>query len=100
MPGVSKSSTLLLSLIHCFPLVTPGLLPVLVHAFPAKLLINVDFPTFGMPATMALTGLLIIPRCLSRSIFSAQAFFITLLTALTPFPFLELTFVTKYPLSS
>ncbi len=36
---------------------------------------NVDFPTLGMPATMALTGLFFIPRALSRSIFAAQACF-------------------------
>ena len=35
IPGVSKSSTFLFSLIHCLPFVTPGLLPVFVQALPA-----------------------------------------------------------------
>lgn len=37
-------------------MVTPGRLPVLAQARPAKLLINVDFPTFGIPTTIARTG--------------------------------------------
>ena len=73
MPGVSKSSRSLLSLIHCFPLVTPGLFPVFAQAFPANELMNVDFPTFGIPTTIALTGRFLIPRFLSRSIFSRHA---------------------------
>ena len=53
LPGVSRSSRLLSSRIHCFPLVTPGLLPVLVQALPAKELMKVDLPTLGIPTTMA-----------------------------------------------
>ena len=56
-------------LIHCFPLVTPGLLPVFATALPANEFIKVDFPTFGIPTTMALTGRFIIPFFLSLSIF-------------------------------
>ena len=70
IPGVSKSSTFLLRLIHCLPFVTPGLFPVFALAFRHIELIKVDFPTFGIPTTMALTGLFIIPLFLSRSIFS------------------------------
>ena len=36
--------------------VTPGLLPVLVQARPAKELINVDFPTLGIPTSIARTA--------------------------------------------
>ena len=43
------------------------------YAFPAKVLINVDFPTFGTPTTMARTGRFLIPRRRSRSIFSLHA---------------------------
>ena len=50
-----------------------GLLPVFAHAFPASALINVDFPTFGIPTTIALTGRFKIPRFLSLSIFSLHA---------------------------
>ncbi len=35
IPGVSNSSTFLLSLIHCLPLVTPGIFPVLAQLRPA-----------------------------------------------------------------
>ena len=56
-----------------FPLVTPGLLPVLAQAFPAKALINVDLPTFGIPTTIARTGRFKIPRFRSRSIFALHA---------------------------
>lgn len=73
IPGVSKSSTFLFKRIHCFPFVTPGLFPVLAQAFPASALINVDFPTFGIPTTIARTGRFKIPRFLSLSIFSLQA---------------------------
>ncbi len=73
IPGVSRSSSDLFSLIHCFPFVTPGLFPVFVHAFPAKELIKVDFPTLGIPTTIARTGRFKMPRFLSRSIFSLHA---------------------------
>ncbi len=95
MPGVSRSSTFLLRRIHCLPLVTPGLFPVLVHALPVKLFINVDFPTLGIPATNALTGLLSIPLRLSLSIFSWHAFCIILFIALTPVLSFELVLATK-----
>ena len=49
IPGVSNNSTFLFKRIHCFPFVTPGLLPVFAHAFPANVLMNVDLPTFGIP---------------------------------------------------
>lgn len=69
IPGVSRSSTFLFRRIHCFPLVTPGSFPVFAHAFPANVLINVDFPTFGIPATIARIGRFLIPRRRSRSLF-------------------------------
>ena len=72
IPGVSRSSTDLFRRIHWFPLVTPGLFPVFAVLFPAMVLIRVDFPTFGTPATMARSGRFRIPRFLSRSRFSAQ----------------------------
>ena len=68
IPGVSRSSRVLLNLIHCFPFVTPGLLPVFAHAFFAYEFINVDLPTFGIPTTIARTGRFFIPRFLSLSI--------------------------------
>ena len=91
IPGVSKSSSSLFSLIHCFPLVTPGLLPVLAHALPAKLLINVDLPTLGIPTTIALTGLFLMPLFRSLSIFSRHASLTVPCIAFSPAPDLELT---------
>ena len=44
-----------------------------VYKRQAKVLINVDFPTFGIPTTMARTGRFLIPRRRSRSIFSLHA---------------------------
>ena len=72
IPGVSRSSSSLLSLIHCLPLVTPGLLPVLAQALPAKALMKVDLLTLGMPTTMALIGRFLMPRFRSLSILSLQ----------------------------
>ena len=89
IPGVSRSSTFLFSRIHCLPFVTPGLLPVLAHAFPAKELINVDYPTYGIPTTIARTGRFMMPRFLSRSIFSLHASMTTAVTCFMPFLFLE-----------
>ena len=57
------------------------ILPVFVLAFPEKVLINVDFPTFGIPATIARTGLFLMPRFRSLSFFAAQAERITLCTS-------------------
>jgi len=91
IPGVSSISTFFPSLIHCFPLVTPGLLPVLALALPAKELINVDFPTLGIPTTIALIVLFMMPLLLSRSILSAHAVCIRLFTCLTPELSLELS---------
>ena len=73
MPGVSRSCRVLSTVIHCLPLVTPGLLPVFAADFFANELMNVDLPTFGIPAIMARRGLFTIPLFLSRSIFSLQA---------------------------
>ena len=95
MPGVSNSSRFLLSRIHCFPFVTPGLFPVLAHAFPAKELINVDLPTFGIPTTMARTGRLMMPRFLSRSIFSLQDSCTSAWMFLIPAPVFALSCCTK-----
>ena len=82
------------------PLVTPGLLPVFVHAFPAKLLMKVDFPTFGIPTIIARIGRFKMPLRRSLSIFSLHALWITSLTCFTPFPCLELTKATKKPFFS
>ena len=98
MPGVSSSSTFLLSRIHCFPFVTPGLFPVLVQAFPARLLIKVDLPTLGMPTTMARTGRFRMPLFLSLSIFSRQASCMTAWMLFIPPPFFELTLTQEKPL--
>ena len=97
MPGVSKSSTCLLSLIHCLPLVTPGLFPVFVTALPANEFINVDLPTLGMPPTIALTGRLSIPLALSLAIFVSAALAMASFTCLIPLPFLELSFTAIKP---
>ena len=99
IPGVSRSSTCLFRRIHCFPLVTPGLLPVFAQAFPASALIKVDFPTLGIPTTMARTGRLRIPLFRSRSIFSLQASWITPWMDFNPPPFLEFNLTTKKPFS-
>ena len=97
IPGVSRSSSCLLRRIHCFPFVTPGLFPVFAQALPAYALINVDFPTFGIPTTIARTGRFRMPRLRSRSIFSLQASCTALLIAFIPAPERELTFTTEYP---
>ena len=47
---------------------------------------NVDFPTFGIPTTIARTGRFNIPRFLSLSIFSLHAFAITLRHGSSPLP--------------
>ena len=100
IPGVSRSSTCLFRRIHWFPLVTPGLFPVLAAAFPAKLLINVDFPTLGIPATMARTGRFKIPRLRSRSIFSLHASWITLWICFKEAFWRASIFITWKPLAS
>ena len=97
IPGVSSSSTVLLSLIHCFPFVTPGLLPVFAQALPAKEFINVDLPTLGIPTIIALTGRLMIPLFLSLSIFSLQTSRIALLTDFIPLRCLESSLITFIP---
>ena len=62
------------------------------YAFPAKALIKVDFPTLGIPTTMALTGRFKIPRLLSRSIFSLQDSIITGRILFIPVPFFAFIF--------
>ena len=97
IPGVSRSSRVLLRRIHWFPFVTPGLFPVLAQAFPAKELMKVDFPTLGIPTTMARTGRFKIPRLRSLSIFSRQASCTAALICFKPAPVRELTFTTWNP---
>ena len=97
IPGVSRSSSPLFRRIHCFPLVTPGLFPVLAQAFPAKELIKVDFPTFGIPTTIARTGRFTMPRFLSRSIFSLQTSCTSPWIDLIPIPVRELISSTPIP---
>ena len=81
------------------PLVTPGLLPVFVHAFPTIALINVDLPTLGIPTTIQRTGRFFIPLRLSLSIFSLHASRIIGLTLRIPVPFFALILSTMKPLS-
>ena len=100
MPGVSRSSKSFFSLIHCFPLVTPGLSPVLAVAFPTLLFMNVDFPTFGMPTIMALTGTKSLPLAFSLSIFSFISSEAAADTLLTPVPFTASDMITVKPFSS
>ena len=95
MPGVSRSSTFLFSRIHCFPFVTPGLFPVLAHDFHARELIKVDFPTFGIPTTIARTGLFKIPLLRSLSVFSRHASWMTDWIDFMPPPFFEFTFTAE-----
>ena len=78
---MSSSSTLPLILIHCFPFVTPGLLPVLALFLPVNELINVDLPTLGIPTIIALMERFLIPLSLSLSILAEHAAVIRLLTA-------------------
>ena len=99
MPGVSRSSTCLLSLIHCLPFVTPGLLPVFVTALPANELIKVDLPTLGIPPTMALTGRLSIPLALSLAILASAALAMASFTCFIPLPLLELSLTAIIPSS-
>ena len=99
IPGVSRSSMFFPRRIHCLPFVTPGLFPTFVHAFLAYELINVDFPTFGIPTIIALIGLLIIPLFLSRSIFSRHASCTMPFILFIPAPSLALILATKKPFS-
>ena len=60
-PGVSNNSILSLILIHCFCFVTPGLFPTPAVVLFEILFIKDDFPTFGIPSTIALIFLPILP---------------------------------------
>src|SRR5699024_11757298 len=71
---------------------------VFVQALPAKELMNVDFPTLGIPTTMARTGRFLIPLLRSLSIFSRHASSTAPLTAFSPVPRWEFTFNTRNPL--
>ena len=90
-PGVSKSSIPIAVFIHCLLLVTPGLSPVLAILFLAILLINVDFPTLGIPTTITLVIILAIPLALSLSCFSFKRFNKAGFIAFNPSPFKQLT---------
>ena len=58
IPGVSRSSTCLFRRIHWFPLVTPGLFPVLAAAFAGELVDKRRFPHWGsLPPWPAPAGL-------------------------------------------
>ena len=53
IPGVSRSNTLSLTLVHCNFLVTPGVFSTLLDFLFVYELIKVLLPTFGAPMTMA-----------------------------------------------
>ena len=72
VPGVSKTSIPLAIFTHCFPRVTPALLPVCVFALPHKLLIKVLFPLLGTPKTIT-RKMNFTPFCFSFSIFACNA---------------------------
>ncbi len=55
-PGVSSIVILLFTLTFCNPFVKPLSEEVRAFAFPARALINEDFPTFGYPRTPITTG--------------------------------------------
>ena len=56
-PGVSNNTMPLPKLMRCWLLVTAGSLPVLAIMRSARILINVDLPTLGIPVIMALIDL-------------------------------------------
>ncbi|MNI59052.1 hypothetical protein D3C73_1141950 [compost metagenome] len=58
------------TLIHCCPFVTPGRSPVAAMLRPAKRLIKVDLPTFGIPTIRARTARGLMPLANCFSIFS------------------------------
>ena len=97
MPGVSSSSKSFFNFIHCLPRVTPGLSPVFAVTFPTYLLINVDFPTFGIPTIMLRIGTLIRPLAFSFSIFSFIKLRAVSVTSPKPLPFSALMRITRKP---
>ena len=83
---MSNNSWFFPILIHCFCLVTPGLLPTSAVFFLAILLINDDLPTLGIPSIITLIVLFFLPRaaCLaSSSCINSSTFLVTLSI---PFP--------------
>ena len=74
MPGVSSSSIPLSTLIHCFPRVTPGLSPAMAAFRPARLLMKVDLPTFGMPTAIKRIFRPLCPFRFHSLIFSSSSF--------------------------
>ena len=79
---------LLLIFIHCFFLVTPGLLPTSKEFLLANLFIKDDFPTFGIPSIIILIFLPVLPF---SSLLSNSSFIISsacFITSFIPFPLL------------
>lgn len=76
---------------HCLPRVTPGLSAAFARAAPAKLLINVDFPTLGMPTTITRIFAPAMPLTARRSRSSANSVSIAFFTPCTPPRFLLVT---------
>ena len=71
IPGVSSNSRSSSKRIHCFPRVTPALSPVCATFLPTRILINVLFPTFGIPTIMQRMVCFRMPFLAIRSRFSA-----------------------------
>ena len=98
MPGVSKSSKPPSTFTHCLPRVTPGLFSAFAPFRPAIWLINVDFPTFGMPTTMSLSGRPTCPFSAYRWSFSASSCRTAGANVLMPFRDLQSVRMTAMPL--
>ena len=86
MPGVSSSSSVRSTLIHCRPRVTPGRSETAAALRPAALFINVDLPTLGIPSTMARSCRVPWPLASLAAIFSASRPLTAAGKSLTPLP--------------
>ena len=76
---------------HCLPRVTPGRSSALARAEPAKLLMKVDFPTFGIPASITRMRAPDIPFPALRASNPASSSSMALRTGTPPERFLLLT---------
>ena len=95
MPGVSKSCMLFSRESHCFPLVTPGRLPVWALFFPVIRLIRDDLPTLGTPTIIRRKFFL---RSWSR-FFLSCSLFSRLYSCFTPSPLMQFIARVKFPCS-
>ena len=96
-PGVSRSSKFFPMVIHCLPLVTPGLSAVRTAFMPNKRLIRDDLPTFGIPKIIARTARGLTPLATNLAAFALPNCSTWLTKVLVPFPVIESKVTTCKP---